>query len=232
MTMHHRLLALIPALLLAAVPTGRAAAAPAAGPTGPASSSPRASSVSSASPAASASPASPAASAYAAGSATSATPAKPAGTRRVALPGSDGKPVPYTIEIPAAWQVHSSKNVPGVFLGPAEVSEPGDPRAIWVRESPTPLIDPYAVVASIKEQTAKDFSWSAPVLEVRELGGIRGVLVRMDSGSGDQARSTLVLKMPYRRASVDFMVSASRTEFDRRLPDYQRIILSVQPVTR
>jgi hypothetical protein len=232
MTMHHRWLVLIPALLLAAPPAGRAAAT-AAGPAASASSSPRASPASPAPSSAHASQASSASSASAASPASKGAAAAPAAaSRRVALPGSDGKPFPYTIEIPAAWQVHSSKDVPGVFLGPAEVSEPGDPRAIWVRESPTPLLDPYAVVAKIKEQTAKDFSWSAPLLEVRELAGIRGVLVRMDSGSGDQARSTLVLKMPYRRASLDFMVSASRSEFDRQLPDYQRIILSVQPVAR
>ena len=224
--MHHRWLPTIPALLMAAALAGRGTAAAAA----PAPSAPHASSTSSASPAPSAPHAASASAASPASKGAAAAPA--AASRRVALPGSDGKPVPYTIEIPAAWQVHSSKDVPGVFLGPAEVSEPGDPRAIWVRESPTPLLDPYAVVAKIKEQTAKDFSWSAPVLEVRELGGIRGVLVRMDSGSGDQARSTLVLKMPYRRASLDFMVSASRSEFDRQLPDYQRIILSVQPVAR
>jgi hypothetical protein len=207
--MPHRWLAMTPALLLAAALAGPAAAAPAA----PKRVSP-------------VPPAAPAAAAK-----TAAAP-RSAATRRVALPGSDGKPVPYTIEMPADWQVHTSKNVPGAFLGPAEVSEPGDPRAIWVRESPTPMIDPYAVVAKIKEQTAIDLSWSAPLLEVRELGGIRGVLVRMDSGSGDQARSTLVLKMPYRQASLDFMASASRAEFERRLPEYRQIILSVQPVTR
>jgi hypothetical protein len=244
MTMPYRLLAMTQALLVAASSAVQASSAAFASPTASAvrpmakGAAPTANRSSASAPSASAS-STPAASSAAAPTAKAPSPAAPpassakaAATRRVPLPGADGKPVPYTIEIPATWQVHSSKDVPGVFLGPAEVSEPGDPRAIWVRDSPTPLVDPYAVVAKIKEKTATDFSWSAPVLEVRDLGGIRGVLVRMDSGSGQQARSTLVLKMPYRQASLDFMVSAPRAEFESRLSEYQRIILSVQPVSR
>jgi hypothetical protein len=243
MTMPYRLLAMTQALLVAASSAVQASSAAFAFPTASAvrpmakGAAPTANRSSASAPSASAS-STPAASSAAAPTAKAPSPAAPAAaakaaaTRRVPLPGADGKPVAYTIEIPASWQVHSSKDVPGVFLGPAEVSEPGDPRAIWVRDSPTPLVDPYAVVAKIKEKTATDFSWSAPVLEVRDLGGIRGVLVRMDSGSGQQARSTLVLKMPYRQASLDFMVSAPRAEFESRLPEYQRIILSVQPVSR
>lgn len=220
-----------PAAALAVAAPGAASASASPSPAG----QPSPAAAASSSRAASSSPAAAAASTSPAGSPSrhgSPSPAASSSDHRVALPGSDGKPVPYTIEIPADWQVHSAKEVPGVFLGPADVSQPGDPRAIWVRDSPTPMFDPYAVVAKIKERTATDFSWSAPVLEVRDVGGIRGVLVRMDSGSGDQARSTLVLKVPYRQASLDFMASAPRAEFERRLPEYRRILFSVQPVTR
>jgi len=148
--------------------------------------------------------------------------------RRIDIPGPEGKPYPYSIEIPADWQVQSSKNVPGVFLGPPAAGGPeNDPHLIYVRVSPASVLDPDAVVASIKKSAGAD--WSAPLVEVREIGGVRGVLVRMDSGTADQARSTLVLKMPLGKTSLDFMMSAPRAEFDRQLPDYQRVILSVRP---
>jgi hypothetical protein len=206
----YRLLSMSSTLLVAAALAGTAGAAPAAA----------------APPAGSASPASPAA------PAASATPAAPSGAaRRVPLPGPDDKPFPYTIEIPAGWQVLLSKTVPGVFVGPASALEPEkDVRMVYVRVSPASMLDPEAVVANIKKSDAADDSWSAPLLEIRELGGVRGVLVRMDSGSGAEARSTLVLKMPLGKTSVDFMASAPRAEFERLLPVYQRVILSVLPV--
>jgi len=149
----------------------------------------------------------------------------------VALPGPDDKLFPYTIEIPAGWQVLLSKNVPGVFVGPASALEPEkDVRMIYVRVSPASMLDPEAVAANIKKSVPADKSWSAPLVEVREIGGVRGVLVRMDSGSGAEARSTLVLKMPLGQTSVDFMASAPRAEFEPLLPGYQRVILSVLPV--
>ncbi len=178
----------------------------------------------------------PAGSPPAAPSAAPAAPAAPPAPatgqpRRVDLPGPDGKPFPYTIELPAGWQVQTSKTVPGLFLGPAAAGEPErDVRMIYVRVSPASLLDPEAVVANIKKSDAADDSWSAPLVEVREIGGVRGVLVRMDSGSGEQARSTLVLKMPVGQSSVDFMASAPRAEFERLLPGYQSVILSVLPV--
>jgi len=168
----------------------------------------------------------------ASGAAGPAAPADSSGpTHRVRLPGPDSKAFPYTIEIPAGWQVLFSKSVPGVFVGPASALEPEkDERMIYVRVSGVSLIDPDAVVANIKKSDAADDTWSAPLVEVREIGGVRGVLVRMDSGSGAEARSTLVLKMPLGQTSVDFMASAPRAEFERLLPGYQRVILSVLPV--
>ncbi len=162
----------------------------------------------------------PAAAAPAAGGASAA--------RRVEIAAADGTRFPYTIELPAGWEVVHSKAMPGVFVGPAGSATPEtDPRMVYVRVSPASLADPEAVVANIKKSV--DDSWAAPLVEVRTLGGVRGVLVRMDSGSGIQARSTLVLKMPYGQTSLDFMASATRSEFERQLPVVQRVILSVLP---
>ena len=163
----------------------------------------------------------------AAGAATAPTAAP--STHRIAIPGPEGKPFPYSIEVPAGWQAQTSKNVPGVFVGPPTASGlEDDPHQVYVRVSPASVLDPDAVVASIKAKSATA-GWSAPRLEVREVGGVRGVLVRMDSGTGDQARSTLVLKMPLGKNSLDFMFSGPRAEFERQLPSYQRVILSVLP---
>lgn len=151
---------------------------------------------------------------------------------RVEIPGgADGKPFPYTVEIPADWQVAVSKTVPGVFIGPAGVSEPEtDPRMIYVRVSPASLADPQAVVANIKRSDAADDTWTAPLVEEHVVGGVHGVLVQMNSGSGIQARSSLVLKLPLGQTSLDFIASAPTPEFDRRLAVYQRVLMSVQPV--
>ena len=65
-----------------------------------------------------------------------------------------------------------------------------------MRGSQVSLAEPEKVVANIKANDAKDADWSAPRVEVREVGGVRGVLVQMDSGEGDKARSTLTLKLP------------------------------------
>jgi hypothetical protein len=204
-----------------AMPAAMAAAAPAAAAGAHTAAPPSAA----AGRAAAAAPAGPAAPAAPAGPAAASGPA-----RRVPLPGPDGKPYPYTIEIPAGWQVLFSKDVPGVFVGPASALEPEkDVRMIYVRVSPASVLDPEAVVANIKKSAA-GATWSAPLVEVREVGGVRGVLVRMDSGSGAEARSTLVLKMPLGQTSVDFMASAPRAEFEGLLPGYQRVILSVLPV--
>jgi hypothetical protein len=207
----YRLLAMSSTLLLAAALAGSAGAPPAASARARTAAAPPAG---------------------AAGSAGPAMPADFAGpTHRVPLPGPDGKAFPYTIEIPAGWQVLFSKSVAGVFVGPASALEPEkDERMIYVRVSSVSLIDPEAVVANIKKSDAADDTWAAPLVEVREIGGVRGVMVRMDSGSGAEARSTLVLKLPVGQTSVDFMASAPRADFERLLPGYQRIILSVLPV--
>jgi hypothetical protein len=219
-----RLLTMPSTFLLAAALAGPAGALPAnsapavrpdsAGTAGPAAAAP-------ATPAAPAAPAAPAG------------PATPAGqSRRVQIPSPDLKLLPYTIEIPARWQMQASKQkeIHGVFIGPLAIQPEKDVRMIFVRVSPVSLADPEAVLANIKKSVPADGSWSAPLAEVREVGGVRGVLVRMDSGTGAEARSTLVLKMPLGQTSVDFMASAPRATFDRLLAGYEHVIFSVQPV--
>jgi hypothetical protein len=225
-----RLLATSSILLLAAALAGAAGAPPAASAAAgaPAGAAPPAAApagtMAPTAPAAAAAPAGPAGPANAAGAGGAAGP-----LHRIDLPGPEGKRFPYTIEVPAGWQVQASKTVPGVFVGPPAASDPeNDVRMIYVRNSPASLQDPAAVVANIKKSVTAD--WSAPIVEVREVGGVRGILVRMDSGSGEQARSTLVLKLPLGQSSVDFMASAPRAEFERLLPGYERVILSVRPV--
>ena len=116
--------------------------------------------------------------------------------QRVELPGAEGQPFPYTIEIPAAWQVRNIEGSPGVWLGPPAADPQQDPNFVYVRISPASLAEPEKVVASIRATDAQSTGWSAPVVEVREVGGAKGVLVRMESGEGMAARTTLALKLP------------------------------------
>jgi len=142
-----------------------------------------------------------------------------------------GEPLPYTIEIPRDWQLRQSKDAPGLWLGPADAKIPDDPRLVWVRLNPKPMGAPEEVVASIKASDEKA-PWSAPRVEVKELAGVRGVLVRMDSAEGTEARSTLALKVPMDPYGLDFLISAARPEFEKRLPEYERILLSVRAVKK
>jgi len=164
--------------------------------------------------------------------ASAAEPPKPAPAaaappyRRLELPAPAGKIFPYTVEVPADWQVLTLKDAPGIWLGPAGAQPPDDPRLVYVRISPVPLANPQAIVAAIKANDAKDDTWSAPLVEVREVGGIQGVLVQME----DKTRSTLTLKMPLAKTSVDFIGSAKREDFARLRPSYELVLFSVRPV--
>jgi hypothetical protein len=149
---------------------------------------------------------------------------------RIELPGAPGEPFPYTVEVPGGWQLREVKGIPGVWLGPSDAEPPNDPRLIYVRISPTSLADPAQTVANIHAADEK-LPWSAPLVEVREVGGVRGVLVRMDSGEGEKARSTLVLKLPLDKGGVDFMGSAPRAEFEKLLPVYEKVFFSVRSRT-
>ena len=155
------------------------------------------------------------------------TPAQPNAMQRIELPGAPDKPFPYTVDIPADWQMRQVKDIPGVWLGPKDAEPPNDPRLVYVRISPKPLTDPAQTAANIRAEDAKQ-PWSAPLVEVREVGGVRGVLVRMDSGEGEKARSTLVLKLPLENGGVDFLGSAPRAEFEKLLPSYQKVFFSVR----
>lgn len=159
------------------------------------------------------------------------TPATSPAYSRVALKNSSGSALPYTIELPDGWGVREDKDYPGLWLGPADAKIPSDPRLVWVRGSRTSLVNPQETVAQIRAGDEKEPSWSASRLEVKEVGGIKGVLVRMDSGEGVEARSTLVLKMPFYSTALDFLASGSRAEFERMLPVYEQILFSVRPAT-
>jgi hypothetical protein len=149
-------------------------------------------------------------------------------TRVELRPVQGGKALPYTIEIPTGWQVRQVEGFPGLFLGPADAKPPEDPRLVWVRGSRVSMAKPDEVASTIRANDAKAADWAAPRLEVREVGGLRGILVRMDSGEGEQATSSLTLKLPFTGQAIDFMAKAPRAEFERRLPLYERILLSVR----
>ncbi|HBL26916.1 MAG TPA: hypothetical protein DD490_08790, partial [Acidobacteria bacterium] len=138
-----------------------------------------------------------------------------------------GKPFPYTVAVRAGWKIHQVKDVPGVFLGPADAAAPNDPRLVYVRLSPTPMTDPQKTAENIRAADAAQ-PWAAPFVEPREVNGIPAVLLRMDSGEGDQARSTLVLKLPAEKGGVDLLGSAPRAEFAKLLPVFQKVLFSVR----
>jgi hypothetical protein len=143
---------------------------------------------------------------------------------------SKGQPLPYTVEVPAEWQVREIEGFPGLWIGPADAEPPQDPRLIWIHGSTVSMANPEGVVTNIRAADAEKAEWSAPRVEVKEVGGVRGVLVRMDAGEGDKARSNLTLKLPLDKLAIDFVATADRAEFEKNLPLYERILLSVRPV--
>jgi hypothetical protein len=153
---------------------------------------------------------------------------------RIELKPSDskvqGKPLPYTIEVPNGWEARQVADYPGLWIGPADAKPPEDPRLIWVRGSQVSLAEPDKVVANVKANDEKDPTWSAPRVEVREVGGVRGVLFQTLTGEKDKARGSLTLKLPLANVSLDFIGSAPAAELTKMLPLYERILLSVRPV--
>src|SRR5436305_15124053 len=145
-------------------------------------------------------------------------------------PKVQGKPLPYTIEVPKDWQARQFEGFPGLWIGPADAKPPEDPRLIWVRGSQVPLAEPEKVVANVKANDEKDPTWSAPRVEVREVGGVRGVIFQTITGEKDKARGSLTLKLPLANVSLDFIGSAPVAELQKMLPLYERILLSVRPV--
>jgi hypothetical protein len=162
---------------------------------------------------------------------SSTAPAKPAeGTfHRIELAAGPGKALPYSIEVPMGWEAHQIAGFPGLWIGPVDAKPPEDPRLIWVRGSMVALAEPDKVVANIRANDAADSKWSAPRVEVKDVGGVRGVLVQMNTGEGAKARSSLTLKLPLAKVSLDIVASATPAEFTQRLPLYERILLSARP---
>jgi hypothetical protein len=148
---------------------------------------------------------------------------------RVELKPAQGKALPYTLEVPRDWQVRQVDGFPGLWIGPADAKPPEDPRLIWVRGSQVALAEPEKIVANIKENDAAHAEWSAPRVEARTVGGVRCVLVQMDSGEGDKARTSLTLKVPFQNVSVDLVASAAKPEFPKLLPTFEKILFSVRP---
>ncbi|HEY0558424.1 MAG TPA: hypothetical protein VGG20_29505 [Thermoanaerobaculia bacterium] len=138
--------------------------------------------------------------------------------------------LPFTLEVPQDWQVRQVAEFPGLWIGPADAKPPEDPRLIWVRGSKVSLAKPAEIVANIKANDAAHPEWSAPRVETRTVGGASCVLVQMETGAGDKARTSLTLKAPFQTVSVDFIASSSRAEFPKMLPLYERILFSMQPV--
>jgi hypothetical protein len=157
-----------------------------------------------------------------------AVPVGEGGFHRIGLPGAADKPFPYTVEVPAGWTVREIKDSPGLWLGPMTAQPPKDPHLVYIRISLNDLGDPEKAAANIRASDEKNDAWAAPVVEVRDLQGVKGVLVRRDSGAGDAAHSTLALKLPLEKGGVDFMASASKADFEKMLPIYERILLSVR----
>jgi len=158
-------------------------------------------------------------------------PGKPAeGTfHRIELSVGPGKALPYTLEVPMGWEPRQVAGFPGLWIGPADAKPPEDPRLIWVRGSLVALAEPEKVVANIRANDATDTKWSAPRVEVKDVGGVHRVLVQMNTGEGDKARSSLTLKLPLAKVSLDLVASAPQAEFPKQLPLYERILLSARP---
>ncbi len=162
--------------------------------------------------------------------AASAADALPAKFHRLTLPSASPQfPFPYTIEVPEGWTARQVLNDPGLWIGPPDGKPNVDPRFIYVRISTVSLADPNSVVAAIRENDAKDDTWKA-VVAVKEVHGARGVLVQVDRGKDAEARSSLTLKLPLPKTSVDFVGQAGKVDFAKQRPLYERILFSAQPV--
>jgi hypothetical protein len=162
-----------------------------------------------------------------------AVPAPAATTRRVELIGLDGAVFPYSVEIPADWQVVPDAEKKGLWLAPAGAEPANDPRSIFVRASSADLRDPETTVKAIQENDKKDDTWAAPLVAVHPVGAggtTRGVLVQMNSGKGVSARSLLFLKLPVGATSVDLIGTAPPALFASLRPLYEKILFSAQPI--
>ncbi|HXU44679.1 MAG TPA: hypothetical protein VN783_04080 [Thermoanaerobaculia bacterium] len=174
------------------------------------------------------------ASAQAAGAATPKPAAMPAKFHRLTLPGSPQLPFPYTLEVPEGWTSRQVLNDPGLWIGPPDAKPNQDPHFIYVRISTVSLAAPGDVVAAIRQNDAKDDSWKALKVEAREVHGVKGVLVEIERAKVKEveARTSLTLKMPLPKTSVDFVGQAGNADYAKLRPLYERILLSVEPAPK
>lgn len=149
---------------------------------------------------------------------------------RIDVRPAQGAPLPYTVEVPLGWEIVQAAQVPGLWIGPPDAKPPSDPRLIYVRGSQVSLADPEAIAENIRKNDAAQAGWTAPRVEVREVGGVKAVLVRMDTGTGEATRSTLALKLPLWEKGVDFLCQGGIKDFEKHLAQCERILLSVRPV--
>ncbi|HEV7668831.1 MAG TPA: hypothetical protein VGS22_09925 [Thermoanaerobaculia bacterium] len=162
--------------------------------------------------------------------ASAAPSALPSKFRRLTLPSASPQlPFPYTIEVPEGWTARQVLNDPGLWIGPPDAKPNVDPRFIYVRISTVSLAEPEKIAAAIRQNDAKDDAWTAPLVEVREVHGVRGVVVQVDRGKDAEARSSLTLKLPLPKTSVDFVGQATKDEFAKQRALYERILFSAQP---
>ena len=150
--------------------------------------------------------------------------------QRVEIPSPDPQhPFPYTLEIPPEWKVQTGPEFPAAWLAPEGVDPRSASRLVYVRISPVALSDPEAVATNIRANDEKSADWKAPVVEVREVGGVRGLLVEMVRGEGTGAMTSLTLKLPVGEGSADFIGTAPTSEFAAVRPLVERILFSIQP---
>lgn len=148
--------------------------------------------------------------------------------RQLALPAVGGHAVPYTITVPADWKPREIPGAAWLLIGPAGARPEIEPRLLHVLPQREPLDDPEGAAAAIRTADAAAADWSAPVVEVREVAGVRGVLVRMETGEGEAARTVLALRLPAGEGSVALTLSAPRAEFARLEPLFTSILSSVR----
>jgi hypothetical protein len=148
--------------------------------------------------------------------------------RQLALPAVGGQAIPYVVAVPADWDLREVPGATGLWIGPAGARPEVQPELLHVLPSPEPLGDPQRAVAAIRAADAAAPAWSAPVVAVRKVAGVRGVLLRMETGEGETARTTLALKLPAGEGSVDLLLSARRADFARLEPLFTSILSSVR----
>ncbi len=163
-----------------------------------------------------------------------AAPAKPAemAFHRIALTAGAGKDLPYSLEVPMGWEAHQVAGFPGLWIGPADAKPPEDPRLIWgARQHGRPGRARQGGGQHPRQRRGGPEMVGRRGSRSRTSAAVRGVLVQMNTGEGDKARSSLTLKLPLAKVSLDIVASATPAEFPQQLPLYERILLSARPTS-